>query len=116
MNIPLSNALSNSELGEIFLIANDQMHFESNDGSTDTLDSFAKLASTVLPVQEAANGNVRHKILRSYQMTKAAPELAGAEPYFGLFALFKQATGLELMDFYALVIGAISRFLQTRYC
>ena len=62
--------MPNTTLGELLLIANDHMHFESDDGSRDTLDSFAKLATTILPVQEAANGNVRHKILRSYQMTK----------------------------------------------
>jgi hypothetical protein len=69
--------ISNSALGELLLIANDLMHSESDDGSTDTLDSFAKLATTIVPIQEAANGNLRHKILRSYQMTKIASELSG---------------------------------------
>ena len=102
--------MPNTALGELFLIANDHMHFESDDGSRDTLDSFAKLATTILPVQEAANGNVRHKILRSYQMTKIAPELSGTKPYFDLAALFKEATGLELSEFYAFIISAITRF------
>ena len=102
--------IPNTTLGELFLIANDHMHFESDDDSRDTLDSFAKLATTILPVQEAANGNVRHKILRSYQMTKLAPELSGTKPYFDLAALFKEATGLELSEFYAFIISAITRF------
>jgi hypothetical protein len=102
--------ISNSALGELLLIANDLMHFESDDGSTDTLDSFAKLATTMLPIQEAANGNVRHKILRSYQMTKIASDLAGEKPYFDLAALFKNATNLDLFDFYAFVTSAMSRF------
>src|SRR5208337_1291000 len=102
--------MPNTTLGELFLIANDHMHFESDDDSRDTLDSFAKLATTILPVQEAANGNVRHKILRSYQMTKLAPELSGTKPYFDLAALFKEATGLELSEFYAFIISAITRF------
>jgi len=102
--------MPNTALGELFLIANDHMHFESDDGSRDTLDSFAKLATTILPVQEAANGNVRHKILRSYQMTKLAPEFSGTKPYFDLAALFKEATGLELSEFYAFIISAITRF------
>lgn len=102
--------ISNSALGELLLIANDLMHFESDDGSTDTLDSFSKLATTILPIQEAANGNVRHKILRSYQMTKIAAELAGEKPYFDLVTLFKNATNLDLFDFYAFVISAMSRF------
>jgi hypothetical protein len=101
--------ISNSAMGELLLIANDLMHFESDDGSTDTLDSFAKLATTILPIQEAANGNVRHKILRSYQMTKIASELSGEKPHFDIFMSFKEAANLDLLDFYALVIGAISR-------
>jgi hypothetical protein len=104
--------MPNTALGELFLIANDHMHFESDDGSRDTLDGFAKLATTILPVQEAANGNVRHKILRSYQMTKLAPKLSGTKPYFDLAALFKEATGLDLSEFYAFILGAITRFHQ----
>ncbi len=102
--------MPNTALGELFLIANDHMHIESDDGSRDNLDSFAKLATTILPVQEAANGNVRHKILRSYQMTKLAPELSGTKPYFDLASLFKEATGLELSEFYTFIISAITRF------
>lgn len=102
--------ISNSALGELLLIANDLMHFESDDGATDTLDSFAKLATTILPIQEAANGNVRHKILRSYQMPKITSELADEKPYFDLVTLFKDATNLDLFDFYAFVISAMSRF------
>lgn len=102
--------ISNSALGELLLTANDLMHFESDDGSTDTLDSFAKLATTILPIQEAANANVRHRILRSYQMTKMASELASEKPYFDLVALFKDATNLDLFDFYAFVISAMSGF------
>ena len=102
--------MSNTALGQIFLIANDHMHLESDDGSRDTLDSFAKLATSILPIQEAANGNVRHRILRSYQMTKLAPELSTTKPYFDLAVLFKEATGLELSEFYAFIISAITRF------
>jgi hypothetical protein len=88
------------------------MHFEPDDGSRDPLDSFVKLATALLPIQEAANGNVRHKILRSYQMTTIAPELASSKPYFDLLALFKGATGLELMEYYALIVSAITRFYR----
>jgi len=102
--------ISNTALGQLFLIANDHMHLESDDGSRDTLDSFAKLATSILPIQEAANGNVRHRILRSYQMTKLAPELSETKPYFDLAVLFKEATGLELSEFYAFIISAITRF------
>jgi hypothetical protein len=102
--------MPNTALGQLFLIANDHMHFESDDGSRNTLDSLVKLATTILPIQEAANGNVGHKILRSYQMTKLAPELSGTKPYFDLVALFKEATGLELSEFYAFIISAITRF------
>ena len=102
--------MPNTALGELFLIANDHMHSESDDGSHDLLDSFSKLATSILPVQEAANGNVRHKILRSFQMTKLAPELSETKPYFDLAVLFKEATGLEIMEYYALIFSALGRF------
>lgn len=102
--------MPNTALGQLFLVANDHMHFESDDGSRNTLDSFAKLAATILPIQEAANGNVRHKILRSYQMTNLAPELSGTKPYFDLVALFKEATSLDLSEFYAFIISTMTRF------
>jgi hypothetical protein len=43
-------------------------------------------------------------------MTKMAPEFASKKPYFDLLALFKDATNLDLMEFYALIISAITRF------
>ncbi len=45
--------MSNHALGELFLIANDHMHIEEDDGIQGTLTSFAKVATTVLPVQES---------------------------------------------------------------
>jgi hypothetical protein len=102
--------MSNQALGELFLIANDHMHTEEDDGIQGTLTSFAKLATTLLPVQEAANGNVRHKIMRSYQMIKLAPAFSETKPYFDLAALFKQATGLELSEYFAFIVSAITRF------
>jgi hypothetical protein len=102
--------MTNIALGELFLIANDHMHSEADDASSDTLDTFVKLASAFLPLREAMDGNVRHKMLRSYQMTRAAPEFSGEKPYFDLFALFEAATGFELTEFYAFVLTAMSRF------
>jgi hypothetical protein len=106
----IDQPLSNNDLGELFLIANDHMHSEHDDGVQGTLTSFAKVTTTVLPVQEAANGNVRHKILRSYQMTKLAPSFSESKPYFDLGALFKKATGLGLSEYFAFIVSAISRF------
>jgi hypothetical protein len=105
-----SLAIDNHALGELFLIANDHMHFDTADGPPNTLDSFIKIASALLPVQEAANRNARHKILRSYQMTSIAPSLAASKPYFDLDALFEAKTGLGISEFYALSLGALSRF------
>ena len=102
--------LPNHAMGELLLIANDHMHSEMDDGVQGTLTSFAKLATTLLPVQEAANGNVRHKVLRSYQMVGSAAQLSGTKPYFDLEALFQQATGFALSEYFALIISAISRF------
>jgi hypothetical protein len=100
--------LTNSAFGEVLLIANDHMHFEICAGSSE--DSFVKLASSLLPIQEAVSGNLRHKLIRSFQMTKAAPEFACSKPYFDVSALFKAATELNLQDFYALVLAAMTRF------
>ena len=45
-------------------------------------------------------------------MVKASTELATARPYFDVFSLFERETGLNLLDFYALMFGAISRFAE----
>jgi hypothetical protein len=102
--------MTNSMLGELFLIANDHMHFDLNAECPDTLDRFVIIASTFLQLREGIAVNARHKMLRSYQMIKAATESSRIRPAFDLLELFERATGLELADFYALIVAAISRF------
>jgi hypothetical protein len=102
--------MTNRQLGEVLLIANDHMHFQTDMGGPDTLTKFVGIASTFLQLKETVAANPIHKVLRSYQMTKAAAQASAAPPHFDLSELFKQATGLELADFYALVFAAVSRF------
>jgi hypothetical protein len=92
--------MSNYVLGELFLIANDHMHIEEDDDVQGTLTSFAKLATTVLPVQEAVNGNVRHKVMRSYQMIKLASSLHCNEALFRSRSAFQTGCGLRAVSIF----------------
>jgi len=105
-------AIENATLGDIFLMANDYMHFEDLGDTKETLDQFVKAAIHMIPVQEAVSDRVRHKILRAYQMTSAS----SLDPYrkevffFDIPKLFEESVGISLSIFYALVLGALSRF------
>ena len=48
----VTGEMSNEALGELFLIANDHMHFERGIDSADILDKFAFIASTFLQLRE----------------------------------------------------------------
>ena len=105
-------AFDNETLGEIFLMANDYMHFENLGSTKENLDQFVKSAIHMIPVQEAVSDRVRHKILRAYQMTSES----ALDPYrkeaffFDVPKLFEESVGISLPNFYALVVGALSRF------
>ncbi|HEY2859689.1 MAG TPA: hypothetical protein VGJ21_14815 [Terracidiphilus sp.] len=104
--------MPNASLGELFLMANDFMHFENLDAGTTDLDKFVLTAAHMIPVQEASDDRVRHKMLRAFQMTSEAalePHREGGL-FFDIPKLFEQVVGISLGDFYALVLAALSRF------
>jgi hypothetical protein len=76
------------------------------------LDKFVKTAVHMIPVQEAVSDRVRHKILRAYQMTSssALDPFRNEAFFFDIPELFEKAVGISLENFYALMIGTLSRF------
>jgi hypothetical protein len=104
--------LENATLGEIFLMANDFMHFENLGASKETLDQFVKATIHMIPVQEAGSDRVRHKMLRSFQMTSATSlnRFRNEAFFFDIPKLFEESVGIPLSVFYALAVGALSRF------
>src|SRR5438552_16622752 len=103
--------MESTALGEVFLMANDHMHAEFSESARDDEDQFGRMAVHVGPVQEAAEDRVRHKMIRSHTMlTETLEQLRGEQPFFDVPQLFEAATAIHLPRFYALLIGALSRF------
>ena len=74
----------------------------------------ARRICSVLPDMET-NGPTTYswKMARSIAMcTRFADQFRGAKHYFDIRSLFREATGIDLDAFYALLFGCFSRFLK----
>jgi len=103
------------ELGELFLMANDQLNTPIPEFST-SADSALQLILMLLPSNEAnLLANAFQKMGRAHLIvTEIAEARRGGKNYFDIKALFGEATGISYHAFEALMVMVFTRLVNVQ--
>ena len=101
------------KLGIAFLMANDHLHYDHPRPAAEKDETIGMLPN-LLAVQEFSDRNlIAHRVLRSHLMyTRFAVSLNARPNYVDIARVFEDLTGLALVEFEALCLATISKYLK----
>lgn len=107
--------LHRSELGTLFLMANDRFHYgllrEPGDPTVGDRDAALRMVTEMLAVYEGGAPDISAFFTRGHLMlTRYAPALTAAADYVDVAGVFQAKTGFSVPEFEALIFTGNSRF------
>jgi hypothetical protein len=104
-----------NRIGILMLIASELLAVPKPTGASPS-EELARKISSVLPDMETNGPSSYHrKMARTLAMcTRFTDQLRGTTNFFDIHKLFRDANGVELETFYALLFGCFSRFMNLK--
>jgi hypothetical protein len=99
--------------GILMLMASELLATPRPRGATTSEELARRICSVLADMETNGPSNYHRKMARSLAMcTRIAEQLRGTKNFFDVRELFRDANGIELEAFYALLFGCFSRFLN----